>query len=259
MSHNNHNKTIKKIGVICLSGLVFVLIYNALLSGSAFNSYRAYGGTLYGYGIFNTLNVILALIIKLLFLSIVAAGVVGIAVALKNQNLGKGNLGFINELIDNDQHQGHFCAHCHSNTKYSWIYCPYCGFLANSEIKNSKPETQEAVINQTKANIIEASTTEISAANDNQGIITYLESNPDDFLAGSDKKPVESLQTEVAEDAANNVRITVDAAQTENNDKKADEQQPNAAEDNVNSEGITKTVKTKKNKTEHKKDGKIKK
>lgn len=85
MSHNNQDKTIKNIGVIFLSVIIFALIYNVVLGGN-------------GFGFGGSLNVILALVIKLLFLAIIVAVVAGILAAIKNQGLENIDLSFIDKL-----------------------------------------------------------------------------------------------------------------------------------------------------------------
>jgi uncharacterized membrane protein len=140
MSHNNHNKTIKNIGAICLSVIVFALIYNVLLGGNGFNAHMAYGRTS-GYGLGGSLNLILALVIKLLFLVIIVAVVAGVVTAIKNQGLDNIDLSFIDKLFDNRHHRRHLCPHCQHEIEHHWKNCPYCGSSTKKESKKSKNAT----------------------------------------------------------------------------------------------------------------------
>lgn len=155
MSHNKHDKAIKNIGVICLSVIIFALVYNVLLGGNGFNAHMGYGQTS-GFGLGGSLSVILALVIKLLFLMVIVAVVAGIVAAIKNQGLENIDLSFIDKLFDDGQHRRHLCPHCHREVEHDWKNCPYCGLSTKKEHKTHKHETKENEITDNLAANIDA-------------------------------------------------------------------------------------------------------
>ena len=131
MSHNgnHHDQIIKNIGVICLSVIIFALLFK-VFAGSGLNSYMGYGQSI-GFGIDSLFVALISIVIKLLWLLIVIAFVVSLLLAVQKQN--------------NGYHMRHLCAQCGQELQKGWKHCPACGLTVKKKRIQDKHKHVEII------------------------------------------------------------------------------------------------------------------
>ncbi len=117
--NNSQDNTLKTIGLVGLTVIIFALLYNLLLGG------RTGFGFSYGQGLnFNGLVAsILVLAVKLLWFVFVISLVIGIVIIIKKYaDEKKINLNFIEKLTDT----GYSCPCCGTKLTADFKFCPNC-------------------------------------------------------------------------------------------------------------------------------------
>lgn len=121
MSNNNQDTTLKTIGVISLSVVIFALLYNLLLGGrSGFGFGMGYNS---GFGLNALIASVLIIAVKILWLAFVVSLIVGVVIIVKKYAVGekKINLNFLN-LTDT----GYICPCCSAKLTAEFKFCPNC-------------------------------------------------------------------------------------------------------------------------------------
>lgn len=119
--NNNQDTTLKTIGIVALSVVLFALLYNLLLGGrSGFGFEMGYAS---GYGLNSLIASILVIAVKLLWLTFVVSLVIGIVLVAKKFIVDekKINLNFLN-LTET----GYACPCCGTKLTAEFKFCPNC-------------------------------------------------------------------------------------------------------------------------------------
>lgn len=119
--NNNHDNTLKTVGIVALATIVFALLYNLLLGGRAgFGFDMGYNS---GGGLNTLIASVLVVAVKLLWLTFIVSLVIGIAVIIKKYTVDekKINLNFLKGADD-----GYACPCCGTKLTAEFKFCPNC-------------------------------------------------------------------------------------------------------------------------------------
>jgi hypothetical protein len=124
MSQSNNQDTIKTVGVVALSVIIFAVLYNLLLGGR--NGFGFEMGYNSGFGLNASKGSILGLAVQLLWITFIISLVIGGATFVrKYAEENKIHLYFLN--LTNNDFAKDTCANCGKELQPGWKCCPSCG------------------------------------------------------------------------------------------------------------------------------------
>ena len=119
--NNNHENTLKTVGIVALAVVAFALLYNLLLGGRAGFGFDM--GYNYGWGLNTLIAYVLAVAVKLLWLTFIVSLVIGTVTVMKKYTVDekKINLNFLKFADD-----GYACPCCGTKLTAEFKFCPNC-------------------------------------------------------------------------------------------------------------------------------------